>query len=106
MTVHLPSLLEQCYDVFHVVATESELVSSILQNPGKNEHNISRVIQKRRYALFWPPAEVEAKDLPFHGQVGRSRFKSISAKEARAWQNILPGRRELTPETRTLYILL
>lgn len=39
------------------------------------------------------------KDLRFEDQVKRSRFKSITTKEARAWQNIFPGRHEPTAET-------
>lgn len=43
MTAHLPALIEKCYEDFDVIATESELVPSLLQNREQNQ-NISREI--------------------------------------------------------------
>ena len=104
MTAPLSALLNKCYCDFDVAATESLLVPSLLRNPGHNQQKISRAVQERRSARFWPSPEVATKDLPFEDQVKRSRFKSITTREARAWQDILPGKHELTSETWTLWL--
>ncbi len=85
MTAPLPALLAKCYSDFDVAATESLLVPSLLLNPGHNQQTISRAVQERRSERLWPPIEIPTKDLRFGDQVKRSRLKSITTKEARAW---------------------
>ena len=102
MTAPIPALLHSCYDESDFVATEGVLMPSLLQKPGHNQQTISRVVQERRPERFWPPTAILTKDLSFDDQVKRSRLKSITTNEARAWQNIFPGRHELMPETWTL----
>lgn len=103
-TAHLPALIKKWYDDYDVVATEGELVPSLLQYPGLTNH--SRAVQERRSERLRPPTGIAAKDLSFEGQLKPSCFKFITRNEARAWQDFLPGRHELSPETRTLELYL
>lgn len=111
-TTSLPALLTICYDEIDVVTTEIIFVPTLLQtlflvrNPGHNQQTISRAVKEQGSEHFWAPTEIETKDLPFEDKVKGSCFNLITTKETRAWQNILPGRKELTPETWTLWLQL
>ena len=104
MTACLPPMLASVYDEHDVMPTDDMLVPSLLQNPGHNQKTISRALQKRRAALYWPSEEVEPCSLSVEDQTKLSRMKSITTSEALAWQTILPGEHELPSSSWCLWL--
>lgn len=95
MKALLPAILKMLYEYFEVVATESILVPALLHKPGQNQQTNSRAVPQQRSERSRPTVGIFTKDIPFENQVKRSRFRSISRREACAWQRILPARNNL-----------